>query len=654
MVTGTSSKKGRLAMKPTIFVFAMWLISLTCVPFTLHAEEAQLLWGDTHLHSSYSTDAFIAGNRDTDPDAAYRFAKGEPVVHPFNRTRVQLSRPLDFLAVADHAEALGVMAELYATDPDLSTQWFWKRWGAAFILGQLRDTLADPLSAYKELAGTMPEPQILPGDIADPIATAPSDGVTGALSSLLTDEIVSDLAATMWQRSMSAADAHNDPGTFTTLVGWEWTQVNNGVNLHRVVLSTLDGEAASQIVPIDADRTPYPEQLWEGLEQLTVETGARFLAIPHNSNVSKGYMFADRQTNGDPLTEAYVRTRAAWEPVMEVTQIKGDSETHPVLSPNDEFADFERFEFYLQRPPQGPTYQPAAGDFARTALMQGLEIEERLGTNPFQFGMIGSTDSHTGLTGVDEPNFLGMFPTDSIPDNKRLDDETYEPGVEVMDGWNMSASGRAAVWARENTREAIFDAFARKEVYATTGPRIALRLFAGWSYDETAASAHDLAEIGYAGGVPMGGDLTAAPSDASVKLLIQASKDPLDANLDRVQVIKGWLDAKGQTHEAIFNVAWSDDRPIDLEGKLPPVGNSVDIETGVTSNEIGAADLSTVWTDPTFDPTQKAFYYVRVLQVPTIRHSQLDAIALGQETPYEAPATIQERAYSSPIWFKPS
>lgn len=641
-------------MKLTKCMFVIVCSSLGVTNLSAHAESTKLLWGDTHLHSSYSTDAFIAGNRDTDPDAAYRFAKGEPVIHPFNRSRVQLARPLDFLAVADHAEALGVMSELYATDPDLSNEWFWKRWGAAFILSQLRDTLADPLNAYKELAGTMPEPQILPGDTADPIATAPSDGVTGALSSLLTEESVSTIAANMWQRSMAAADAHYDPGTFTTLVGWEWTQVNNGVNLHRVVLSTLDSAAASDIAPIDADRSPYPEQLWEGLEQLTEETGARFLAIPHNSNVSKGYMFAERQTNGDPLTEAYVRTRAAWEPVMEVTQIKGDSETHPTLSPDDEFADFERFEFYLQKPPHGPTYEPSAGDFARTALMRGLEIEERLGTNPFQLGMIGSTDSHTGLSGIDEPNFLGMFPTDSIPENKRIDDEDFEIGVEVMDGWNMSASGRAAVWATENTREAIFDAFARREVYATTGPRIALRMFAGWSFETADAGDNDIAEIGYAGGVPMGGDLTAAPEGAALKLLIQASKDPLNANLDRVQVVKGWLDAESQTHEQIFNVVWSDDRPINLDGRLPALGNSVNLETGETSNEFGAAQLSTVWTDPNFNPEEKAFYYVRVLQIPTIRHSQLDAVALGQETPFEAPATIQERAYSSPIWFKPS
>ncbi len=641
-------------MKSTKRALIFLLIFLGVTNISAFAETTQLLWGDTHLHSSFSTDAFIAGNRDADPDAAYRFAKGEPVIHPFDRTRVQLARPLDFLAVADHAEALGVMNELYTTDPDLANQWFWKRWSAAFILGQLRETLADPLSAYKELAGTMPEPQILPGDTADPVATAPSDGVTGALASLLTEDTISDITATMWQRSLSAADAHNDPGTFTTLIGWEWTQVNNGVNLHRVVLSTLNGKAASEIVPIDADRTPYPEQLWEGLEQLTAETGARFLAIPHNSNVSKGYMFADRQTNGDALTQAYVRTRAAWEPVMEVTQIKGDSETHPALSPDDEFADFERFEFYLQRPPHGPTYQPDKGDFARTALMRGLEIEERLGTNPFQFGMIGSTDSHTGLSGIDEPNFLGMFPTDSVPDNKRLQDDTYEAGIEVMDGWNMSASGRAAVWATENTREAIFDAFARREVYATTGPRIALRMFAGWSFDQNASQEYDIAEIGYAAGVPMGGDLTAAPEGSSIELLIQATRDPLGANLDRVQVIKGWLDADGQSHEAIFNVAWSDNRTIDQEGRLPPVGNSVDLQTGAVSDEIGSAELSTVWTDPSFDPAQKAFYYVRVLQIPTIRHSQLDATALGQETPFEGPATIQERAYSSPIWFKPS
>jgi uncharacterized protein DUF3604 len=619
------------------------------------AADTQLLWGDTHLHSSYSTDAFISGNRDADPDAAYRFAKGEPVLHPYNRTRVQLERPLDFLVVADHAEALGVLSNLYDETPKLANEWFWKRWGAAFILGQLRETLADPLQAYKDLAGTMPEPQILPGDTANPIATAPSGGVTAALATVITDTTVSALAATMWEKSMAAAELHNDPGTFTTLVGWEWTQVNNGVNLHRVVLSTLDGPMGAMITPIDADRSPYPEQLWEGLDRLTNETGARFLAIPHNSNVSKGYMFADRQTDGTPLTAAYVQTRARWEPVMEVTQIKGDSETHPALSPNDEFADFERFEFYLQRPPHGPTYKPLEGDFARTALMRGLEIEERLGTNPFQLGMIGSTDSHTGLSAVDEPNFLGMFATDSIPENKRLPDEDFIPGVENMTGWNMSASGRAAVWATENSRKAIFDAFSRREVYATTGPRIALRVFGGWAFNDADAQSDTLASTGYAKGVPMGADLTNAPSDQTpLTLLIRATKDPLGANLDRVQVIKGWLDTNGETHERVFDVAWSDERIADANDKLPVVGNTVDLSDGTYTNDIGALELATVWRDPEFDPTQRAFYYVRVLQIPTIRHSRLDAVALGTETPFEAPATIQERAYSSPIWYKPS
>ncbi len=619
------------------------------------ARETQLLWGDTHLHTSYSADAFMMGNRDAGPDTAYRVAKGEPVIHPFSRARVQLSRPLDFLVVADHAEGLGVMRSLYNQDPDLANSWFWQRWISTFFLGQLRNVMENPEGAVQNFSSRMPEGNVEPDNAIDPVAVNKTEERIGPISRIVPPETLQAISASTWQASVAAAEAHYEPGVFTPMIGWEWTQAALGVSLHRVVMSTLDGPTAATIDPVGKDNAPYPEDLWRELDALQTETGARFLAIPHNSNRSRGYMFGEKTLRGEDITADFARLRMEWEPVVEVTQFKGDSETHPSLSPDDEFADFERFEFNVQRPPQNWNYVASVGDYARSALRRGLEMEERLGVNPFQFGMIGSTDSHTSIASAEEPNFWGKVAVDSVPENKRNENtDGIVSGVDSFNGWNMSASGLAAVWATENSRDAIFDAFTRKEVYATTGPRIALRVFAGWSFDATAATADDIAEIGYAAGVPMGGDLSNAPASGEpIQLLIRATRDPGSANLDRVQVIKGWLDDAGNTHEQIFNVAWSDDRPIDANGRLPDVGNTVDLATGRHTDDIGAPELTALWSDPTFDPNESAFYYVRVLQIPTARHSQLDAIALGLDTPYEGPATIQERAYSSPIWFKP-
>ncbi len=629
--------------------------SLTTASF---AADTQLFWGDTHLHSSYSTDAFIAGNRTADPDTAYRLAKGEPVVHPFNRVRVQLQQPLDFLVVSDHAESLGVIGEIFRQNPDMSKAWFWQRWFTAFALGRLRDTIEQPTHLTSVVSTGFAPHVIEPGDTEDPVIAGGMQNIAVSDVVGIPRDVADAISADMWAKSAAAAEAHYEPGIFTPLIGWEWTQTNNGVNLHRVVMSTMNGEQAASIDPIGSGEAPYPHQLWEGLGRLQEETGARFMAIPHNPNLSKGYMFSTTRLNGEPITAEFARTRMQWEPIVEVTQVKGDSETDPTLSPDDEFADFEPFNFYLQPKPQGPSYRAAEGDFMRSGLRRGLEIEQEIGVNPYQFGVIGSTDAHTSIASAEEPNFWGKMAKDSIPENKRDHDETdeentYTPGVDTIDGWNYSAQGLAAVWAEENTRESIFEAFARRETYATTGPRMSLRVFGGWAYDAAAADADDMASIGYAGGVPMGGNLSTAPSDTGVQLLIRATKDPIDANLDRVQVIKGWVDADGKSHEKIFDVAWSDDRVPGADGKLPPVGNTVDLETGEVENSIGAAEFSTLWTDPEFDASQRAFYYVRVLQIPTIRHSQLDAIALGQPTPYEGPATIQERAYSSPIWYTP-
>lgn len=641
----------------TILVFL-----LSMVFFSAQAENAtQLLWGDTHLHSAYSVDAYMAGNRSADPDVAYRFAKGEPVVHPYAGNRVQIQQPLDFLAVADHAEYLGVIPIVMEGNFDHYEAGLFEKLKSWFMVGFLRYVIADPQEGTKRFTMLLPEPEIKSGDNRDPIAAAIAAGTDGGLESLglINEESAARISASQWTKTMQTADRHNQPGEFTALVGWEWSQTASGANLHRVVISDIDGKTASGFDPVGADDAPYPEQLWDKLQVLSEKTGGSFISIPHNANLSKGYMFAKHTLKGEVMTPGYARKRAQWEPILEVTQFKGDSETHPDLAPDDEFADFERFNFYLQAFPQAQDYKAQTGDTARSALKNGLEIEHEIGVNPFKFGMIGSTDSHTGIASAEEPNFWGKVAVDSIPANKRRnDDDGYADGKQSFNGWNMSASGLAAVWAKDNSREAIVDAMKRRETYATTGPRIAVRMFAGWDFKAEDVHSPELVAIGYAGGVPMGGelsltDLTSGESrvNAAPHFLITANKGALDHHLDRIQMVKSWRKDNGGTEEKIFNVVWAGDRQLDSNGKLPTIANTADVRTGKTSNTIGAAQLATMWIDPEFNPGQAAVYYARVLQIPTVRHSQMDAIALGVETPYEGPAVIQERAYTSPVWY---
>ena len=623
----------------------------------LAQESTQLLWGDTHLHSSYSVDAYMAGNRSADPDVGYRYAKGEPVIHPYNRSRVQIREPLDFLAVADHAEYLGVIPVVMSGNADQPEAGIFEKIKSWVMVTVLRYAIEDPLAGTKRFTGLLPEPEIQSGDTRDPIAAAKEAGTDGGLESLglINDEAAIRISASQWAKSMQAADRHNQPGQFTALVGWEWSQTASGANLHRIVVSDTDGKTASMFDPVGSDDAPYPEELWDQLDVLAKKTGSQFISIPHNSNLSKGYMFSKTTLKGEPIAADYAVKRARWEPLVEATQIKGDSETHPDLAPEDGFADFENFNFYLQAFPQAQGYKAQPGDTVRSALKNGLELESAIGVNPFRLGMIGSTDSHSGMASAEEPNFWGKVATDSIPENKRRSDpDGYADGKQSFNGWNMSASGLAAVWSTDNSRKSIVAAMKRRETYATTGPRIQVRLFAGWDFSGEDAVSPEIASIGYARGVPMGGELMKAPGGASPHFLIRAVKGPMDHNLDRVQVVKGWLDHNGEAQEKIFEVVWSGDRQPDVNGKLPAVGTTADIRTGKTANTIGAAELATVWVDPEFDPGQSAFYYLRVLQIPTVRHSQLDAIALGIDTPYEGPATIQERAYTSPIWYAPA
>lgn len=621
-------------MRQLGIAFVLWAV----VAATAQAADAdrRLLWGDTHVHTSYSFDAFLNGNRTADPDVAYRWAKGEPVIHPYNRTRVRIKTPLDFLVIADHAEFYGGIRDIYnegIQNPDANlierlAYWYNER--------KIRNAIDD---------GRGPEyfASVLP--VADdPVAAAARWGEVASAGTPPGAEIS---AKNAWDSLRSTAERHNDPGRFSAFLGWEWSTVPGGANLHRVVMTDASSEVAGQFMPFSSAESPYPEDLWAWLELTAAKTGARFIAIPHNSNISKGMMFAKRTLRGVPMTAEYARMRRRWEPVVEATQTKGDSETFPEFSPEDPFADFESYPWYIQQVRGG--YEPRPGDFIRPALRTGLALEKSIGENPYRFGLIGSTDSHTGLASAEEPNFWGKMAYDSVPENKQ--GRTIANGPT---GWSMSASGFAAVYAEENTRASILDAFERREVYATSGPRIRVRFFGGWDFTSSDLESADLVSRGYDRGVPMGGELEASDrEEAAPTFIIAVLKDPMSANLDRVQVIKGWIDATGETHERIFDVAWSSGREIRPDGSLEPVGDSVDRTNATWTDDIGSSQLSTVWVDPEFDASQSAFYYVRVLEIPTPRHALYDAIALGLAEPTQGPSVIQERAYTSPIWYTP-
>ena len=621
-----------------------WLLSTLCLSivclaqaFPSGAEDSkQLLWGDTHLHSSNSFDAYLNRNMSADPATAYRYAKGLPVVHAYHRGRIQIETPLDFLVVSDHAEYLGVMRHIIERGIPSDDLGLVDRLTALYIEWWITGVVEDD-EGQSAFASFLPNTKSV-----EAAAAAPQKSIIPN----------SDLIErTVWQEAIQIADEFNEPGKFTALIGWEWSSIPSGANLHRVVFTSSGADVASKFQPFSSSQSMYPEDLWNWLDETSKATGAEFVAIPHNSNISKGYMFDTKTLRGAPYTEAMARKRARWEPVVEATQIKGDSETLALFSPEDPFADFETYPHYIEQSPGA--YDPKPGDYVRPALLRGLAIEEKIGFNPYRFGLIGSTDSHTGMASAEEPNFWGKFPRDGIPENKARRWRMSE-GASGPSGWSMSASGLAAVWAEENTRQAILEAFRRREVYATTGPRIGARVFGGWDFGEVEAASPNIAEVGYAQGVPMGGELARGPEGGAPTFLVQVMKDPKGANLDRVQVVKGWIDAADKTHERVYNVAWSGSRRLDSGGRLAPVGNTVDPTTGRYTDTIGSAQFAVAWTDPEFDAEQPAFYYVRALQIPTPRHALYDALALNLDPEtLEGPWWIQERAYTSPIWYRP-
>jgi hypothetical protein len=581
------------------------------------AQDTQLFWGDLHLHSNYSTDAYATGNKTVTPDMAYRYARGIPIKHPSTGVKIEITRPLDFLALTDHAINMGIDPLLDRADAILKSS----EGGRA--LQALHDSSPNWRGAMGGLRGAGPEVARIQRDIH-------ADNVKSAV----------------WSEEVAAAEANYVPGTFTTFVAWEWTAMGNGgKNLHRCVITNADGVTGNEFIPLSNADTQRPEDLYAYLRETKERTGIDFIAIPHNSNLSGGLMFDVVDSDGRPIDAAYARERAVWEELAEITQTKGTSEVRPELAPTDEFAEFEIRRKLLA----GAPTPPDAGDYLRSALLRGISFKDSIGANPYKYGFVGDTDNHTGTTTVDEANFLGKLAVDA-----KLEDRYNPQPRPIFPAWEMSASGITGVWATENSRAAIFAALKRKEVYATTGTRIQLRVFGGFSFRPADADADDMAAVGYAGGVPMGGDLTDAPRGQAPKLLIHAAMDPMSGNLDRIQVIKGWVDEDGESHDRIYEAAWSDGRKLGPDGKLPPVGNTVDIDTGKFENTIGAPQLATVWQDPDFDPDQTAVYYVRVLEIPTPRHSLYDAIALGIDPGETGQAlTIQERAFASPIWYTP-
>ncbi|MBD1548730.1 DUF3604 domain-containing protein [Roseibium aggregatum] len=590
-------------------------------PFLDQSYPNRVFWGDTHLHTSYSTDAGMIGNV-LGPDEAFRFARGEKV-RASAGTWAQLVRPLDFLVVADHAENLGLAPMIAESNPGLLSN----EWGR-----KLHDLVkgGDPIAAYVEW---------------------------GAALNAAVDRINDDnLQRTMWNRIVESAERFNEPGVFTALHGFEWSSGPDANNLHRVVMFRDDADKVEDLVPFSTYDSSDPEDLWNWLAAYEKRTGGHVMAFPHNGNLSNGLMFDDKRMNGAPIDVDYAERRMRWEPLYEVTQMKGDGETHPSLSPNDEFADYYtwdrgNFGTALKTPDMLPR------EYARQALARGLKYEQEIGVNPFKFGMIGSTDSHTSLATTREDNYFGKATIVEPGTGKnRYEDFIVQPVILGEDiairHYETLASGLAAAWARENTREALWDAFKRKEVYATTGSRITVRVFAGWDFEADEVQRPDFARTGYDRGVPMGGDLFTGPDGAAPTFMIRALRDPDGANLDRIQIVKGWVDGDGSPKTKVFDVAWSGDRELQADGKLPPVGSTV--KGADYTNTIGSAALGGYWVDPEFDPEQRAYYYVRVLEIPTPSWLAYDQAFYGNlDLPDDAVMVQQDRAYTSPIWYTP-
>ena len=579
-------------------------------------------FGDTHLHTSNSFDAGFA-NDTVGPEEAFRFARGEEVTAT-NGMRIRLGRRLDFMALTDHAEYLGLTPALRRSDPGLLSTEYGRKWHDL-----LKSGYDGAFQAAMEAIGTVQ-----------------------ARDEKLKNEA---FKRGVWDETTTIADRYDQPGAFTAFIGFEWTSELTSRNLHRVVIFKEGAEHARQVLPFSAFDSVDPEDLWTYMESYEKATGGNVLAIPHNGNLSNGLMFAVETMSGKPFDRTYAERRMRFEPLYEATQIKGDGETHPYLSPTDEFADYERWDAANLTGSLPKTKDMLQYEYVRSALKLGLQLESQLGVNPFKFGLVSGTDAHTGLTAVEENNFWGKH-SGVEPNPKRFEDVVIKSPVDPkLDwlGWKQVSGGYAAVWAVENTRAALFEAMERKETYSTTGDRMLVRVFGGWDFRADEIERPDFAEQGYARGVPMGSDLKSAPAGKVPTFLVRALRDPDGANLDRVQIVKGWLDAKGEAHEMVADVAWSDGRKPSANGKLPPVGNTVDVANATWTNTIGDAALAGFWRDPDFDPKERSFYYARVISIPKPRWTAYDAKFFEVEMPTEVPMLTTERAYTSPIWYTP-
>lgn len=585
----------------------------------------KVYWGDQHLHTAWSADAGAAGTT-VGPEEALRFAMGEEIKNNSGQP-AKLHRPLDWLCVSDHSDGMGIISFIVGGDPELMKDPLLKKWHDGMVSGDLElmgKTKGEMISAQSN--------NRLPAAVMD-----------------------SSFARSVWDKSIGIVEKYNNPGKFTAFIAYEWTSnYGGGNNLHRNIIYRGNGNEAAQLLPKTTFDSGDPETLWQWMDTYEKKTGGKLLAIPHNGNLSNGLMFSLTTLAGKPFSKEYAEARHKWEPLFEVTQVKGTSEAHPSISPTDEFANFEIWDKGNLAYQTRKTPSMLKTEYYREALKDGLQLEQKLGINPFKYGSVGGTDDHTGLSSSEEDNFNGKFRQEE-PSATRWKNLATQSAIFKQKAWEYSGSGWTGVWATANTRAALWDAMKRRETYATTGPRISVRVFGGFDFDPADLNAGNMVERGYKKGVPMGGDLYAAPTGKKLTILIDAIKDPMGVNLDRVQVIKGWVDASGKKLEKIFEVVWGDvdKRKLDAKGKLPAVGNTVNLATCEVSNTIGDAELKTVWTDPEFDPALPAVYYVRVLEIPTPRWTAYDAMRYNIKMDASVTMIIQERCYTSPIWYTP-
>ena len=599
-------------------------------PYAQRSFPSRVYWGETHLHTGLSLDAGLFGNT-TGHETAYRLARGEEVVTSSGQP-LKLSRPLDFLVITDHSDMMGIATDIQRGAPNILANPKGKEWAEGFAKGG-----DEAGKAAFDLIGNFAQ-----GTVPKELLEAYSPG--------------SPIYDRVWESIIETADRFNEPHRFTAFIGFEWTSVPKGFNLHRNVILRDNGSRAGQVTPLTTLPplgSTDPLVLYQWLEDYEEKTGGQALAISHNGNLSNGWMFpVDRTYAGGRVNKEYVALRAKWEPLYEVTQIKGDGEAHPSLSPDDEFADYGTWDVANLDISELKTPDMLPREYAREALKSGLMLEKKLGTNPYKFGMVGATDAHTSLPTAEEENFFGKS-TSVEPSATRVAHPFVKSALGAFEGDMLLASGYQGIWATENTRAALFDAMERKETYATTGTRLRVRFFGGWDFNDDDLRSRQPAFLGYQKGVPMGGDLTTAPGSKAPTFMVIALRDPIGANLDRIQIVKGWLDSDGKTHEKVYEVAWSGSRKPGSDGKLPAVGNTVDVASATWTNSIGASELGTVWSDPDFDPAESAFYYARVLEIPTPPWYVYDTFRFGTTIPKDAPTSQQERAYTSPIWYTP-